>query len=338
MGVEQVLGCAGKVLSEGRPCVLATVIAATGSTPAAPGFQMLVDADGRVAGTVGGGAVEHVVERSAMAVIAGAAEDGAASVAEHVAGLTAGVPRLEGAPAEAVRRFSLSPEKAGSVGMICGGDMDVLFTPLDEPSVRAAAAPGREGAWLAFPFDGGAPALAPDLPVEGSCGEAVLDDRAVFAVRLGAGGLVYIFGGGHVGQALVPVLARLDFPCVVVDDRPEFADPALFPDAVDVRCLPFDALEGELEVGLGDRICVMTRGHAGDADVLRFAFKTPARYIGAMGSSRKREAVVGSLVEEGFTEAPERLVLPIGLPLGGRTPAEIAISIAAQLIMDRCEG
>ena len=338
MGVEKMVAVARDATRGGGTVVLATVVSVSGSTPAGPGFQMVVGRGGRIAGTVGGGIVEHVAERSAVQLI-----DRAGSPAHAVDELRCGCERPGRHEPEAVRRFSLTPEKAGSVGMVCGGDMDVLFTPLDEPGAEALArevkaALGATDAWLALPLDGGAPMVVRGLACDGPCDETEAGGAPVLAMRLGTLGVVYVFGGGHVAQALIPVLAGVDFPVVVIDDRPEFADPELFPDAADVRCLSLKELAGNLTVGTGDRICVMTRGHAGDTDVLRFALSTPARYVGAMGSSSKRESVFSKLESEGYEQVRERVIMPIGLPLGGRTPAEIAISITAQLIEDRARG
>ena len=81
-----------------------------------------------------------------------------------------------------------------------------------------------------------------------------------------------------------------------------------------------------------DAFCIMTRGHEGDTEAVRFALGTPASYIGVMGSRRKRESMFARLAEEGFANARRRVVTPIGLDIAAQTPAEIAVSVAAQLV------
>ena len=147
-----------------------------------------------------------------------------------------------------------------------------------------------------------------------------------------------MFGGGHVAQALVPVLAALEFRCVVVEDREEFCRPALFPAAEQTLLVPVDRLEQALDIGPEDYLCIMTRGHKNDTDCEAFALRTPACYIGVMGSRRKIETVSAVLRSQGFTEADlARIHTPIGLPIRAETPAEIAVSIAAELILTRAE-
>lgn len=163
-----------------------------------------------------------------------------------------------------------------------------------------------------------------------------VDGREWFVEQLQHPGQVYIFGGGHVAQALVPVLTPLDFPCVVVEDRAEFARRELFPTAREVRLAEFSDPAVYAAITEDDYLCIMTRGHQNDLLVEEMALHTPARYIGLIGSARKSAAAFEALREKRFSNGElRRIVTPIGLPLGGRTPAEIAISIAAQLIQYR---
>ena len=169
---------------------------------------------------------------------------------------------------------------------------------------------------------------------------------------------VFLFGAGHLAQETVPLLSHLGFRCLVFDDRSEFAAPERFPLAEQTSCIDFSALAAQTEqlcrkqcaagapsgakscilplVSARDYILVMTRGHLGDTDVLRFALGTPACYIGAVGSRKKAAFVREQLLCEGFSEAAlARIVSPVGLAIGGDTPEEIAVSIAAQLIQVR---
>ena len=141
-----------------------------------------------------------------------------------------------------------------------------------------------------------------------------------------------MFGGGHVSQALVPLLSGVDFCCVVLDERPDYATHALFPTA-EARCGPLPALAAAIPFTTGDSVIIMTRGHQGDYEVLCEALRSPVWYIGMVGSHRKMEATFRRLREDGFTDADlSRIVTPIGLAIDAETPAEIAVSITAQLI------
>jgi len=151
-------------------------------------------------------------------------------------------------------------------------------------------------------------------------------------------GLVYIFGGGHVAQALVPILAAVDFRCVLLEDREEFCQPALFPGAENCRLIGFARIEEAVSLGAEDYAVILTRGHKYDQCAAAAALKSPARYIGVIGSKRKSALMFENLRKMGFTDEDlKRVTTPIGLPILAETPAEIAISIAAQLIELRAE-
>ena len=157
-----------------------------------------------------------------------------------------------------------------------------------------------------------------------------------FALPAVQGGKVYIFGGGHVSQALVPAIAAVGFRPVVYDDRPEFADQALFPQAEAVLCGDFAALSEQVAVTADDYVVIMTRGHQADYEVLSQTLRSGAKYLGCIGSRKKLALCRERLLAAGFTaEEYARLHAPIGLAIGAETPAEIAVSVAAELIAVR---
>jgi xanthine dehydrogenase accessory factor len=163
-------------------------------------------------------------------------------------------------------------------------------------------------------------------------------DKTWFAEPLVRAGFVYIFGGGHVAQELVPLLNHLDFRCVVFDDREEFTRRELFPGAVDVVRGDFQNIAAGISIGPQDYAVVVTRGHVSDYDAEAFALRSPARYIGVIGSRTKLAFVSGRLRALGFTDEDlnaERVHAPIGLDIKSETPAEIAVSIAGELILVR---
>ena len=134
----------------------------------------------------------------------------------------------------------------------------------------------------------------------------------------------------------MPVLAGVGFRCVVFDDRERFTSPALFPDAAGRITGDFDRIGDFLTVSESDCIVIMTRGHEADYIVLEQALATPAYYIGLIGSRSKMAATREKLGAAGFGETDfARIHNPIGLPILADTPAEIAVSVAAEMILAR---
>ena len=156
---------------------------------------------------------------------------------------------------------------------------------------------------------------------------------------MNSSGRVYIFGGGHVAQALEPVLTGVGFRCVVMDDRPDFTRRELFPTAEEVKLIDFRNIAASVNITADDYVCVMTRGHAYDSVVQSQVLPLRPYYVGVIGSRAKTAAVRRQLIEEfGVAEADiDRVHTPIGLAIGAETPAEIAISIAAEMIKSRAE-
>ncbi|HOK06574.1 MAG TPA: XdhC family protein [Syntrophales bacterium] len=346
---KELLQGIAEALAEGRSVVAATVVARRGSAPREVGAAMAVFADGAALGTVGGGALEARIVAAAATVLA------------------QGRPRLE--------RFSLTDAEAARDGMICGGTVEVLLEGLDGgdegtrrlfASLLSLAAQGRR-AWLVRSVrrrgDGGVETglglLTEDRLEAGTLDGAALDEgRLRQEARWGgatthtAAGVLYLLqpvtapgrvivcGGGHVGLYLARLCAVVGLQAVVVDDRPAFAAPERFPAARVVLAREgfFDCLSG-LAVGREDKICILTRGHEHDETVLAQALGTPAGYIGMIGSRRKREAVFRNLRAAGFTAGDlGRVRCPIGLDIGARTPAEIALSIVAEIVAHDAGG
>jgi xanthine dehydrogenase accessory factor len=150
---------------------------------------------------------------------------------------------------------------------------------------------------------------------------------------------VIIFGGGHISVSLAPLLSGVDFRVAVVDDRPEFISRDRFPDASHLVLSDFKNCFDQLEFTPETYAVIVTRGHLHDKTVLEEVLKRPTRYVGMIGSRRKREMIYQALREEGTSaESIERVRSPIGLEIGAETPEEIAISITAELIKTRAEG
>ena len=142
-----------------------------------------------------------------------------------------------------------------------------------------------------------------------------------------------VLGAGHVGRALTEAAARAGFRVTVVDDRAEHAAPERFPDASRIIVGPFVSTLEDAGIDDDTYLLVATRGHLQDFEAVAAALRTPARYVGLVGSRRKRKLLFEELERRGFDAAARsRVVTPAGLPIGSVTPAEIAVSIVAQMI------
>ena len=314
----------------GEDLVLVTVIASSGATPRGAGARMLMGREGRICGTIGGGAVEYRSEQIA------------AKVLEEKTSLG--------------HDFTLTKDDVQNLGMICGGACDVYFHYIPAGDAHTlslcekAEAEFRSGhdLWLLTDV-GHQDAMGLYSPELGFWGIAVPDDLHlsrhpertgdIFAEQINTSGRVYIFGGGHVAQELVPVLAHVGFRCIIMDDRAEFTKPELFPGAEAVICGDLQRIGDYMDIGSEDYVCVMTRGHAYDTVVQAQVLKCRPTYCGVIGSAFKAAGVRKTLKEKYglIDEELDLVTTPIGLNIKGETPAEIAISIAAQMILHRAE-
>ena len=323
-------------LERGEPLIWVSILASSGSTPRGAGARMLVFADGHSEGTIGGGAVEYAAQKQAKKLL------------EEKTSGTMG--------------YSLKKDDVAGLGMVCGGDVKVYFQYLEGEKelplfycLREACLK-NEDSWLvrrferdqvtatAF-FDGDGFHFGDGISKQELSG--MLKAGAVYRVGepswyvepVGRAGRVYVFGGGHVSQELVPVLAHIGFSVAVFEDRPEFARPELFGGgASEIFLGDFKEIGASVTLTEQDYVVIMTRGHQADFEVLSQVLKLSLSYIGCIGSRRKIEATKERLTAMGYpADAYDRVHSPIGLAIGAETPAEIAISIAGELIKHRAE-
>ena len=161
-------------------------------------------------------------------------------------------------------------------------------------------------------------------------------DRPGIYVHPRHAGPAYVFGAGHCGKSLIPLLSMVGFRTVIVDDRAEFADPERFPEADPRGPGVLRRLPGEPPIDEQSYLVIMTRGHMFDRSVLAQALATPALYVGMIGSKKKVAETFETLSEQGFTDEDiARVHSPIGMSIGAETPEEIAVSIAAEIIRVR---
>ncbi len=243
-------------LEQGQQAALVTIVKTSGSTPQRVGAKMLVYADGRTVGTIGGGCYENDAALKARAA------------------LDTRRPQLV--------RYELSDDLAEESGLICGGQMEVYIEPL-EPAAH-----------------------------------------------------LFLVGAGHVSEHLARFAAHTGFQVHVIDDRQKFANSERFPDAKDivVDTIP-DAL-ARIDWPANSYLVVVTRGHKYDFDALRAVAGRSFRYAGMIGSRAKVKRIFDELVAGGCpADWLQQVHAPIGLDIGAVTPAEIAVSILAEMIAVR---
>jgi len=293
----------------GTAFVLATVVRTRDSAPLAPGAAMAVSARGDVLGSVSGGCVEAAVYDVAREVLA----SGRAQLCAYGPG--AG--------------------DAFEVGLTCGGTIEVLVAPVGD-GLDAAVAAIREGRPTAVSWMVGGPGILGAHrvhPPEGPTGIVHSGRDVLFTQAFPPPARMLVFGSTDFAAAAVGVGKFLGYHVTVCDARPVFLTRQRFPDAdaLVVRW-PHQYLE-EISVDERTVICVLTHDPKFDVPVLAAALRTPARYIGAMGSRRTHEDRMRRLREAGAdAKTFDRISSPIGLDLGARTPRETAVSIAAEIV------
>ena len=329
----------------GRAFAVAVILKDTGSAPRKAGTKALIDAAGAIRGTIGGGAVEAEAQRRAVEAI------------------------RDRRPV--VFDFALEGTSARDDRPICGGSVRILIDPTvaAQRQAYAAAAEARrerrrgvlvttvrhgaacrvETQWLAA----GAAATGLGLPDTEEVREALAGEaprlfvdglpqegREVLVEPLVPAPQLVIAGGGHIGQALALQASLVGFEIAVIDDRPEFADPALYPEGAAVRCGDVARELAAWPFAADTYVAVVTRGHQHDERALAACLRRPAAYLGMIGSRRKVAMIRQSLRESGAATEEElgRVYAPIGLDIGAETVPEIAVSIVAQLVAVRRMG
>ena len=301
----------------GKAFALVVVLKDAGSTPRKAGTKAIVDAEGSIWGTIGGGLLESQARRLAVEAIR--------------------------TRRPVVFDFKFSGTRAAEGDPVCGGTVRVLVDPTaaGARAVYARAADARKrrerGVLVTRVYSAGAGGSTevavewrePHEPVPEASAE-VLVELVVPRHRL------LVVGGGHVGQALVRQASLVGFEVVLIEDRPDFAESALFPPGVMIRRGDVaDELAGLL-IGDGADTCValVSRGHLVDSKALAVCIRRPAAYVGMMGSRRKVALLRKHFLDTGLATAAEfdRVYAPIGLDIGAETVEEIAASVVAQLI------
>ncbi|WP_415920289.1 XdhC family protein [Tateyamaria sp. SN6-1] len=298
----------------GQGAALATVIETWGSAPRRAGSQMVVSGTGEMMGSVSGGCVEGAV------------------VVEALEALEDGVPR--------VLEYGVSDGDAFAVGLACGGTIRVLVEPVGAAmpvellkSLVAARAARQPSAYVVdletwdrrLDHDGHAPRFARDRT-------GVEEDGRTFVAIHNPPLRLAIVGGVHIAQALVPMARLAGYDPYIIDPREAFGSAARFPGERVINDWPDEALA---EVGLDRRTALVLLTHDPKLDdpALHLGLRSGAFYIGALGSTRTHAKRAERLNEAGFTAQDiARIHGPIGLDIGAAGPAEIAVSILAEMV------
>ncbi|MGI6217640.1 MAG: XdhC family protein [Coriobacteriales bacterium] len=343
-------------LENDESVALAITVESKGSTPRKVGSKMLVFEDGSTFATIGGGSPEAaVISACKTALKSGESTmvhydltQSDTSISTPICGGSGSVMICVVRP-EAIRVVdsAVKVEESGKEILlafeISGGKS--LLSSID-PGEGEGAAPVCSESWetLGFPERGKQGRPGVEALLEGTDNDdgrffsESEDFGQTYAERVRPEGSVYFLGGGHVTYATEAAARIADFSTVVVDDRLEFANNERFPEA---RCLVLPEYEGldKIQIHPNDYIVIATRGHLYDRICLQWALTTPAGYIGMIGSKRKIGLIFDTLREQGISqEQLDAVHSPIGLPIGGHTPGDIAISIVAELVKTRAEN
>ncbi|NMM61236.1 molybdenum dehydrogenase [Clostridium sp. P21] len=337
--MQDIYETVNEFLDRKQEFVLATILEKSESTPREEGVKMIIKKDLSIVGTIGGGIFEAMAVKLSLKVF------------ENKASI--------------VKKFSLNDESART----CGGDIKLLleYISYDENKIIDLYKNILELRKKGVKF-----AIVTKIPEEEIyvkvlnrwiCGESLFygeeDDTVQLIFRKIRENFknvaienitlekelyliepilncetLYIVGAGHVAQKITQITNMLDFKTIIVDDREDFANKQRFKGVEDIKVIPsFEEVLKYINVDNSSYIIIVTRGHAYDREVLSQILKTDAKYIGMIGSRKKREFIYNCLLSEGYTlEDLQRVHSPIGMSIFAKTPEEIAVSIVAELI------
>ena len=296
--------------AEGLRFATATVVKTERSAPLGPGAVLAVSEKGEVAGSVTGGCVEPAVYDEAQEILAG------------------GPPRLVS--------YGIADEEAFEVGLPCGGTVHIFLGMAERDLIDELAAAVREERPVALATEISGAEIGTQRLVElnGHFDAAIEGDT--FFLPFAPRPEMYVFGAVDHAGAIGRVGKFLGYRVTICDARARFATRERFPDVDDVVVQwPDEFLRGA-PVDERTAICVLTHDHKFDIPLLKVALETRAGYIGAMGAKRTTDARNERLRAEGVTEEElNRIHAPIGLRIGSRTPEEVAVAVAAEIVATR---
>jgi xanthine dehydrogenase accessory factor len=351
-------------MEKGETVALATIVKRRGSVPREVGAKMIVHPGGAITGTVGGGCGEAEIWRSALSAIeSGQPQSVYVDLTEEIALSSQGV--CGGTYEVFVQPWSSQPRLAAidlpmneyartAEAALAANQAIALVTVVHATGSWRA----RLGAQMLVREDG---TMIGTLNL-GKALEPAIRQAALDATRKGAPGVVeyagpedsvaevffdpflprpqlVIVGAGHIAVPLAQLASSLDFEVTVIDDRASFANKERFPQASQIIVGGAETALRGLTITPRSHLVLVTRAHSHDVEALRAVIDSEAAYIGMIGSQRRVWAVYKLLHDEGIpAEKLARVRAPIGLDLGGNTPAEIALCIMAEIVMLRRGG
>ncbi len=297
----------------GRKVALATVVETWGSAPRGVGSQLVIDADGAMEGSVSGGCVEGAVVVAAIDAIA---------AGEH-----------------AILDFGVSDDEAFAVGLACGGQIRVLVQPVGDGLTLATLQALAEARATARPIGlatdlatGSSRIITPaDAPDRFRLDRAGLEEDGTFITLQNPPLRMIIVGAVHIAQPLVGMARACGYAPVLIDPRGAFGSAARFPGETIIEDWPDEAL-ASLKPDARTAIVTLTHDPKLDDPAIMAALRSDVFYLGCLGSTRTHAKRVARMQDAGFSQDDiARIHAPVGLDLGGRHPAEIAVSIMAQI-------
>lgn len=304
---------------EGQGAALATVVETWGSAPRQAGSQLAISGDGQIMGSVSGGCVEGAV------------------VAEALDALEDGKPRL--------LTFGVSDNEAFAVGLACGGTIRVLVEPIGPAlplptlealvAARAARRPVayvvNTASWENRLTEGAGDPLEPAIRARFRSDKSGMEGGDWFVAVHNPPLRMIVVGAVHIAQPLVQMARLTGYDPLLIDPREAFGAAARFPGETISHDWPDEAMAAQ---GLDARTAVVTLTHDAKLDdpAIRAALRSPVFYVGCLGSTRTHAKRVERLTAAGYTpDEIARIHAPVGLDIGAKSPAEIAVSILAQI-------
>ena len=351
--IEDVFQAALDILQEGKTAALSTIISSKGSLPMSEKSKMLVTPEGTIIGTVGGGCLEADVWTEAREVMeAGKSHIQQFILTEKYAGESGlncgGIVEILTEPlpqdGREIFRALLALKDTGHRGTL----VTILTDHAQYPEGRRKLLMRDDGTTVGSLGDAALEAFVVERGWDIMQGENfavvdyTLDDGEtlqLFMEPVLPTPTVYVFGGGHVSFFIVRAAKLAGFKVKVIDDRPAFANSERFPQADEALVMEFDQIGERFDFGQDDYVVLVTRGHQHDQYILEQIYACDARYLGMIGSKSKIAKMWKRLESKGIAHTYlDRIHAPIGLNIGADSPEEIAISVVAELILERRTG
>ena len=297
-------------LKENRKVSLATVISTWGSSPRPVGGQMAIDSNGEIIGSVSGGCIEGAV-------------------------ITEGINSINDRKTR-VKDYGISNNMAWEVGLACGGELKVLIQPLDIQDKIVFSIvdniKNREAVKLRIDCSNGLRIIDNTLTNQTSLYDK---EKNEFIHVIDPKPRLFVVGAVHIAQALISVAAITDFEIILIDPREHFATEKRFPNCKILTEWPDIALS-RFNLDKSTHLVTLTHDPKIDDPALIYSLKKNIGYIGSLGSKKTHQKRCERLTSLGFSDNDiNKIHAPIGLDIKGKTPAEIAVSIIAEIISFR---